>query len=411
MAETYPCPVEGCDHEPFKTSQALASHIRSVHPEVPGHEGPAREVPIVEDDFATLLRKFRIKADLAANIAENVSQTGGPRVFEDPDTLLKRLTLWSTEIHPDRRKNIIDQWFAQRGIDIPPDVKQKAGMTTEQIQEAEKTTKEDDKVRYVFDEEKRLVRMAKKDERGGTIIEAKELLKMAEEVEKKDAESPFMQDGEGRWVLNPKARVTGLEYMAVQVMQKSQEKGEPVDPIAAMTQAAERMKTLRETFGGGGTTLPAWMTDPVAFTTAIKTIMGGNGGDSALKAEIAEMRKSMEVMKDERWAAMFAGQQKQIADLGTLINKAIDTMSDIEKRKVGRTEMDIIHEIATEGIGLLRDELPGVRRDIKEAVGSISLPAAKTAEQREERKGKIKQALETDKKIDELGRRLYLSQS
>jgi hypothetical protein len=27
MAETYPCPVEGCDHAPFKTPQALGSHI------------------------------------------------------------------------------------------------------------------------------------------------------------------------------------------------------------------------------------------------------------------------------------------------------------------------------------------------------------------------------------------------
>jgi hypothetical protein len=30
MAETYPCPVEGCDHAPFKTPQALGSHISIV---------------------------------------------------------------------------------------------------------------------------------------------------------------------------------------------------------------------------------------------------------------------------------------------------------------------------------------------------------------------------------------------
>ena len=51
MAQLYECPVEGCDHSPFKTSQALNSHIRNVHPEYEG--GGAREVPIVQEDFAT----------------------------------------------------------------------------------------------------------------------------------------------------------------------------------------------------------------------------------------------------------------------------------------------------------------------------------------------------------------------
>lgn len=52
MAELYECPVEGCDHSPFKTSQALNSHIRYVHPEYE-EGGGAREVPIVEEDFTT----------------------------------------------------------------------------------------------------------------------------------------------------------------------------------------------------------------------------------------------------------------------------------------------------------------------------------------------------------------------
>lgn len=407
------CPVPGCEdsEKEFQKESALKSHIRSKHPDYQGEGAPAREVPIVEDDFATLLKKFKIKADLAANIAENVSHTGGPRVFEDPEILLKRLTLWSSDIPPAKRKNIIDQWFAEKGIDIPLDVKQKTGMTTEQIQEAEKRTKDEGEVRYIYDTGDRQVRMAKEGEKGGTLSQAKELKRMAEEDETKGTESPFMQDGEGHWVLNPKARVTGVELMAVQFMQRSQEKGEPVDPITAMTQAALQWKSLREGLGVGASTLPAWMTDPVAFTNAIKTITGGMGGDSALTAEIAEMRKSIEVMKDERWKEMFGGQQKQIQDLATLISKAIDTMSDLQKGKVGRTEMDIIHEIATDGIGFLKTELPGVRRDIKEAIGSVSLPPSKTTEQREERKRKYQGAIEADREIEELGKRLHFNGS
>jgi hypothetical protein len=53
MAETYPYPVDGCDNTPFKTPQALGSHISMVHPEVAREKGTAREVPIVEEAFTT----------------------------------------------------------------------------------------------------------------------------------------------------------------------------------------------------------------------------------------------------------------------------------------------------------------------------------------------------------------------
>jgi len=49
MAETYPYPVEGCDHAPFKTVQALATS--EVATRGLGKKGPAKEVPIVEKDF------------------------------------------------------------------------------------------------------------------------------------------------------------------------------------------------------------------------------------------------------------------------------------------------------------------------------------------------------------------------
>ena len=51
MAELYECPVERCDHLPFKASQTPNRHIRNVHPEYEG--GGAREVPIVEEDLTT----------------------------------------------------------------------------------------------------------------------------------------------------------------------------------------------------------------------------------------------------------------------------------------------------------------------------------------------------------------------
>jgi hypothetical protein len=196
----FKCPVTECEHEPFQTEAALKSHLRSKHPDsVP--EVETREVPIVEEDFATLLKKYRIKGDLAANIAEHISHTGGPSVFEKPALLLKGLVAWSSDIAPAKRKLIIGRWFAEKQIDIPPEVQQTAGMTTDQIQKAEARTKGGAEVRYVWDTDAHQIRMAKESEQGGTLAQAKELKKMAEEDERAGAESPFMQDGEGHWVL------------------------------------------------------------------------------------------------------------------------------------------------------------------------------------------------------------------
>ena len=463
--EEFQCPVEGCEHEPFKTETALKSHLRSKHPDF-APTGEAREVPIVEEDFATLLKKYKIKGDLAANIAEHISHTGGPSVFEEPELLLKGLVAWSSDIAPSKRKLIIGRWFAEKQIDIPPEIQQTAGMTTDQIQKAEAEPKGGAEVRYVYDEEAHVVRMAKKDEVGGTLAQAKELLKMAEEREKAGTESPFMQDGEGHWILNPKARVSGVELMAVQFMQQAQAKGEPVDPITAMTRAAETWKTLREGLGvgagtqpawmtdpvafvgaiktitgqeglgGGASTLPNWMTDPVAFVEAIKTITGQEGlgggtgtqptwmtdpaafvetirkigggteGDSALKEALAEMRKSVDEMREQRYQDQFASQQKQIQEVTNVLKQTLDTIADLKKGSAGRTEMDIIHEIVTGG----KEELSGLRKDVKEAFASSSLPPGKNTEEREGRKRQVKKALKTDQDIEELGRRLFFPQ-
>ena len=407
MADTYECPVEGCGHVPFKSLTGMKSHVRSAHPEHKGGEGEAREVPIVEEDFAALLRKFKIKGDLSSNIAENIAHTGGPSVFEDPELLFKRLTAWSSDVNPARRKLIIEQWFAEKGIAISPEVQQKAGMTTEQINKAETETKTTSEVRYIYEPESRQIRMAKKDEQGGTLSQAKELKKMAEEDEKAGAQSPFMQDAEGRWILNPQARVTGVELMAVQFMQQSQQKGEPVDPITAMTRAAETWKTLREGLGGGGGTQPAWMTDPVAFVEAIRKITGGSEGDSALKTALADMRQSVNEMKEQRYQDQFSGQQKQIQDLANVLKQTMQTLTEVQKGRVGRSEMDIIHEIVTGG----KEELSGLRRDVKDAFASSSLPPRKSTDEREDRKRRVKKDLKTDEDIEEVGKRLFFPQS
>jgi len=148
------------------------------------------------------------------------------------------------------------------------------------------------------------------------------------------------------------------------------------------------------------------MTDPVAFVEAIRKITGETGGDSALKEALTEMRQSVNEMKEERYRDQFAGQQKQIQDLSTVLKQTLDTISDLQKGRVGRTEMDIIHEIVTGG----KEELSGLRKDVKEAFTSSSLPLGKSAEEREGRKQRVRGALKTDQDIEEVGKRLFFPQ-
>ncbi|MBU0846606.1 hypothetical protein KKH23_05400, partial [Patescibacteria group bacterium] len=140
--------------------------MTSEHEETRQTEGEARTVPIVEEDFATLLGKFKIKDDLAANIAENISHTGGANVFEEPELLTKRLVAWSGEIAPAKRKLVIEQWFAEKGIEVSPALIKKAGMSTDHAKEAEDGEKDGDEVKYVYDAEKKQVRMVKQNEPG-----------------------------------------------------------------------------------------------------------------------------------------------------------------------------------------------------------------------------------------------------
>jgi hypothetical protein len=136
-------------------------------------ESSARQVRIVEEDFAELLKKFRTKDDMAGNIAENISHTGGANVFEESENLARRLTAWSTEIAPAKRKLIIEQWFAEKGIPVTSDILHRAGMAAQGLDDhAADQAEEEAPVRYVYDVETHQIRMTKQGEPGGTLAQA-----------------------------------------------------------------------------------------------------------------------------------------------------------------------------------------------------------------------------------------------
>lgn len=415
-------------------------------------EEVVRSTPDVGADFVALLQDYGLKEKVATVITKHIADTGSDRVFEKPKELLEKLARFPREIPPVTRRNVLDHWMAQNKIPIPEGYEEESELPSEELRrrktekqpeakysvdpdtgqikvastsdkvaltmdEAEKLSKNIEKkgekggkkVAYVYDTETKQVRMAKEGETGGTLDQAKELKKMADEGKAGGEESPFMQNAENRWVLNPKAKVTGVELMALEFMRKSQERGEAVDPMEAMTQAAEKIKVYREMMGGGEKGMPAWMTDPAEFIKTIRLISGEGKGDEGLKSELIELKRSFDELREDRHRdemLSLQGQIKQQAEQHQREMKVIiEKMEELGKPTTGRSEMDLLHDIATGAF----DEFKGLRGDVKGVLSSQGLPAPKTGREREERKKRFSGALENDKRVEELVHKLYLS--
>jgi len=178
-----------------------------------------------------------------------------------------------------------------------------------------------------------------------------------------------------------------------------------------MTDPLKFIETVRGVTGAGeGKGLPEWMTDPFKFIEIVEKISGGGKPDEALKQQIAGLEKTIADMQEQRYKEQIEGQQRQIEALTGRVGELADLVVDLKRPVTGRTEMDLLHEVATEGLGVIKSELPGFRRDIKEAIVGGALPPPKTAEERQVRTEKLRQAVQTDKEIEELGRRLFFKE-
>lgn len=372
---------------------------------------PERLTPDVEADFTALLQDYGVAEKAALVISKHIADTGSDRVFEKPRELLEKLAKFPRQIPPVTRKNVLDHWIAQNKIPIPEgyeeeaelpseDLRQRRGkaekepekysvdtvtgairaaMTTDKMaltwdeaeklsntikkELADKAKKGEKKVAYVYDTVDRVVRMAKEGEVGGTMEQAKELKKMAEEGGKGAEESPFMQGEDGNWILNPKARVTGVELMALDAIRRAQERGEPVDPLEALGQAAEKMKIYREALGSEGAVLPEWMRDPIAFQKTIQELAPKGEGD-ALK----EVRDELTRVRDDLHQSELNRKDGQIADLTGVIQGyrgEVDRLrTQMESNRTGRSAYDLLGDL----IKKVPDK-EDIRQMVTEAVG------------------------------------------
>ncbi|MBA7703925.1 hypothetical protein ES703_112722 [subsurface metagenome] len=367
-----------------------------------------RKTPIVEEDFAALLTKFRTKADVAGNIAENISHTGGANVFEEPENLARRLTAWSTEIAPAKRKLIIEQWFAEKGIPVTSDILQHAGMTAKELAEkAAEQSEEEAAVRYVYDTESRQIRMTKKGEPGGTLAQAERLLALANPPPADNQEPPFIVGEAGALTPNPQGKFGGVELLAWDAIRRAQERGEKPDPLEEMARATENIRRYKDAFGGGekaASNMPSWLEDPAEF---LKMMKGLSGESDA----VTELRATVESLKDQLHKGEVEAQQRQVSALSQQIQELVTKIEDIKNAPAqGKSELEVLNDLARQGLDIVKTELPSVRGDLKSVLGSIELPAKKSPKDRADRIDRYKKSVKGDEELVEVGKRLFLSE-
>ena len=369
-------------------------------------ENETRKTPIVEEDFAILLSKFKVNELQAHNIAENISHTGGENVFEDPESLTRRLTAWSSEIAPAKRKLIMEQWFAEKGILLTPGLLNRAGMTSTELEDrATEQAEGEVPVRYVYDTDSLQIRMTKKGEPGGTLAQAERLKELANPDKSGGQEPAFIVGEEGALQPNPQAKLGAVELLAFEAIKKAEARGETPDQLEEMARATENIQKYKDIFGGGkaaSSEMPSWLENPADFLKMIKSISGESEAVTELRGTITTLQDELHTKEVEEQKRMVLTLSQQVKDLADKID-AINTTTP-----QGKSELDILSEITREGLSLLKSELPSVRGDIRAAVGSIDLPSPKTPAERAERVTRHKKSVKSDEELVEVGKRLFL---
>ena len=330
------------------------------------NENEKTEVPIVQEEFTHFLRKYKVAkgGEMCDTIAENIAETGGADVFENPEALAKGLGTWSEYIGAPLRKQILQHWFARKHIEVSPEAMEAAGVTAKTETTLKKKAKLEKKTAggmlWTVDVDESgtpRIRMIKDEtEPGVTLAEAK----MAAKEIGKEGEEPIVVYNEemGRHMPNFRSPFVkqnlAVAWATARQMDKAVSEGEPADPMDIWIEQQARLAQFKEVMGitpepkertpvgeivsalkdlkemadegkvtgvpdwvsdplkfletirgvtgaGEGKGLPGWMTDPAKFIETVERISGGGKGDETLKTELAELRKTLDDMKEQRY--------------------------------------------------------------------------------------------------------------
>ncbi len=382
--------------------------------------------------FLDLIKKYPVKNP--ETVVDYVTSQG-ETVLEEPSELAQALS--ECEITPVRRRQILKHWFASQGVDVPEPILKQATMSTEnKAIVAERETKKEekysvdtetgaikvasttDKTALTWDEAEKLSAKIKKDietrEKKEAKAEAKAEAK--EKVGEGDEEIPFILDGEGNWILNPKAKIGGMELLAFEAVRKSQERGEPLDPFEVMKERARDIEMMRSVFGAGeGGRGPI---DSVEDLIKLKSLLGADedtkallsgiykrlseGGEGkgesedikALRDELKDLNKKLEQKERERLADQITGLQNEMSNVRGELTKA-------------RTEASAKNEYGIMSEGLkVADRRLGAIENIIQGIFGRRPPLLETGEKRELTEAISKEAKD-EAELDQLAEKVF----
>ena len=357
-----------------------------------------REVPNVEIEFTTLLKKFKIggKGGIAPEtIAENISRTGGEMVYEDPQKLAERLATWHESISPVNRKQIMEQWFAGKGVEIPEDAIKLAGIKSSDMakrEEEEKRRKEDEekrKSKFFYDDKTGVIRGAKDGELGMTWDEAEKVADRAKAESEAKADKGrrgvFILDKDGNLQVAEGATLTAEDVAVMNAVGKAQATGDTRSAMEILKDKVEEYHTMQELTGGGKKT--GTLEDEVQRWEAMKKVFGGDEETKTLLSGIYSLLKE---------GAKGTGESQEAKDLKERFDKLLSQMEkDKEERQKEREaaflarfdsmETRFTKELAdakakdeygimSQGMTTVASELKGVRGDFASIFGKRPAP-------------------------------------
>lgn len=395
------------------------------------------EVPQEELAFTQLLQKFGIgtKTLKTETIAENISRTGGEHVFEYPERLAGRLATWHEYISPVKRKQILEQWFSEKGVEVPEEALKTAGLKTSEIREKEKeeetrkAEEEKRKAKFFVEPDTGAIRAAKGEETALTMTEAETLsdrIKKAKEQTKAEEEAkakaeeggkepPFTLDGEGHWQLNPNAKISGMELLAFEAVKKSQEKGETADPFEILAAQAKSMETIRSVFGsgkeGGG------FLDSVDDLIKLKTLLGSDDDTKTLlsgiykklteeggKGESEDVKGLREDVKSLREELQQKEKERLEAQINTLTNSLTEIRADLGRARSEARATDE-YGIMSEAIKMVDRRLGALEGTVRGAFGKP--PGLLPAGVKEELTQAISEEAVEEQALDKLAEKVF----
>lgn len=429
-----------------------------------------QEVPLIQAEFAEHLAKYRIKPEIVDTIAAHIAEVGGVGIFENPDKLNEILITWSQYISGSQRKPILEHWCAKKQLSVTDEQAKIFGFSPADVKKEDKKKDKKNKVKegktwVIKQDDKGAPRImwAQEGEEGITMDEAKKAVRELRKEYIGEEPLVLIDPATGKHTPNLKNEFVKanpvLGWAAARQMDKAAAAGEEVDPMdylidqevkhaqlmeltggakppeskGTVAEIVSALKDLQEMAKTGQATMPEWLSDPVKFMEIVKTLnpkeegggapswtsdpvkfmevlekfTGKTSGEDALKTEVADLRKTIEANERQRNLDLATAQQNEIRALRTEVKELVDSVTELKRPVTGRTEMDLLHEIATEGLNLAKAELPGLRGDIRDAVRGGGLPAPKTPEEREARKERYRKNLEADKEIEEIYKRMF----